>query len=1040
MDKTLETHWEPAEMADPNDVEDQTEETPASQSADDRFAALVSKSRGLRSDLTGESVAGESLVEKALNLKPIRSRFMTTVFPIILVPLLLMGLLAIAGLGLLGQQTNEAASDTDSILAEHNEAIAEELGQASDGGAGFVDGFLSTWFERVSAIDGSSVDASEVAQQISSTEFLSEQNVTDETALLGQDNVQVVFTNEAGEVLSSSHPDTTLESYASADWFTNASQGDQFRSFVNDGEHIESLEFSRQLADGNLVRVRVPLANLQTQLDRATDGQNFDLSIVDNAAGVVLGDTSTDHAEGSVFIAGDVMDATASGVDFDSLDADFSAGDERVFANVNALTTTSAEEFPFTGVDWTIQASEPLDSISVALLGFQDVAVEVNEQQRILSVGLALIMAVTVAVAFFALRRSARQISEPVEQLSVQAQAAADVGIPSIVEAARTSEELPELDEFTVDSNDELTILAASLNTMQGAAVDLAAGQAQLRRQNVSRTFVSLGRRNQNLLNRQLEFIEELESQERDPDALENLFRLDHLATRMRRNAENLLVLAGEQTPRRWGKPIAVRDVLRAAASEIADYRRVRLGDIDPATVSGNLATDLSHLFAELLENAGSFSPPTTPIEVFGQHAESHYRLAIVDQGIGMDDDSLAEINERLANPVDFADAPSAYLGLFVVSRLAQEMGVTVRLSNADPTGEGHRRGTIAFIDLPNALLSADAATEQSDQKSSEAVSRRTDAVDAAPGTGVGIEETAKTIEAAPPVSAPEPVLAEAPPASEPVGTTSAGFPKRSKGATNVKTEPDKFVSDTPANAEETPAPAAEAPATPVAEATTSAGFPKRSKGATSIQSVPDKFVSDTPVNAEGQKPIERDAKTSAIALVNAAKAKAKRVAAEEAAATTAGTAVAGAAVAGAAVAGAAVVPDAAVVTNAAVVADAAVVANAAVVAPAAAVPDAAVVANAAVVADVPTTAAGFPKRGESKSNSSIPAPIATREAAPPRSRDADAVKNSLMSYRSAVARGRGEGQGGNTPSETAAPATVGAADQDNDDARPGSA
>ena len=319
------------------------------------------------------------------------------------------------------------------------------------------------------------------------------------------------------------------------------------------------------------------------------------------------------------------------------MDIDFRSDEDtgRVSATSVALLTVGPERFPFTDVDWVIVSSEPFDSITTSLLSFSGVAEDVNEQQRVLSFGIAIIVILAAIAAFFALRYAARQISKPVEQLSDQAQRAADVGIPAVVEAARTSDELPELDEFSVDSDDELSILAASLNTMQGAAVELAAGQAQLRRQNVSRTFVSLGRRNQNLLNRQLEFIEELEQQERDADALENLFRLDHLATRMRRNAENLLVLAGEQTPRRWGKPIAVRDVLRAAASEIADYRRVRLGDVDDATVSGNLATDLSHLFAELLENAGSFSPPTTPIEVFGQQTDTHYRLAIVDQGIG---------------------------------------------------------------------------------------------------------------------------------------------------------------------------------------------------------------------------------------------------------------------------------------------------------------------------------------------------------------------------------------------------------------------
>ena len=1051
-------------MANPNDVQQDEAATPMS--ADDRFAALVNQSRGLRSEVTGESVLGESLIDQAVKLKSIRRRFLTNVLPIMIIPILLLGFLAVLGLGVLGQRTNDAVDTTDDILIEHNANLAETMGSASDTGAGAIDEFLFRWFERVDGIEDASEDATLVARRLQTA-----------INILPQTNVQVVFTTANGDLLSHSTPDTALDSYADAEWLTLARENDQFRSFVDDGEHVQSFEFARSLSDGNILRVRVPFVNIQNQLDRVTNGEDFDLVLIDSGAGVLLGDTATNHNPATLFIP--VTDELLDGA-MEDTSANFEAMDDGFFDSTEGVTSTSSvlqnanpQSFPFIGVDWDIQSTQALDSISTSLLSFRDVAEDVNEQQRVLSMGIGIIVVISVVLAFFALRFAARQISKPVEQLSLQAQTAADVGIPAVVEAARTSDELPELDEFKVDSDDEMAILAASLNTMQNAAVDLAAGQAQLRRQNVSRTFVSLGRRNQNLLNRQLEFIEELEQQERDADALENLFRLDHLATRMRRNAENLLVLAGEQTPRRWGKPIAVRDVLRAAASEIADYRRVRLGDIDPATVSGNLATDLSHLFAELLENAGSFSPPTTPIEVFGQQTDTHYRLAIVDQGIGMDDESLAQVNERLENPVDFADAPSAYLGLFVVGRLSQEMGVTVRLASADPTGEGHRRGTIAFIDLPNALLSQDvASTLQTDEKASEAVARRTDQVDAtqaetstgaavfaedAPGqpapasdaptapaeapvpvaesapetTSAGFPKRSKgTSEAAPtpaaeaPAPAPAAQAAPTPAAEAAPATTTAGFPKRSKGATEVKTTPDKFVSDTPAVAEAAPAaqaapaPAAEAPA-PAAEAapaTTTAGFPKRSKGATEVKTTPDKFVSSTPAIA-GQVPAEanakpqlkRDPNTSAVALVNAAKAEAKAKAAAE-------TAAGGAAAAGIAAAAPAPAPE----------------------------PTVAPAPEAAPAPTGPTTSAGFPKRGGSTTSSSIPQPTVDRQMEPAPTRDADHVKNSLMAYRAAVARGRSQGEEAEMPAAVAA--TVGSAtptgemqDQDNN-ARPGSA
>ncbi len=1009
-------------MANPNDAQQDGAGAPTS--ADDRFAALVNQSRGLRSDVTGESVAGESLLDKAVKLKPIRRRFMTNVLPIMLIPLVLLGFLAVAGLGVLGSRTNEAVDTTDDILAEHNSVISTTMGVASDGAVASLNRFMFDWFDRVDGIETAELDAGALATEL--------ENATTPNIARAQENVQVVLTSVNGELLSHSHPNPERnDDFSTAEWVERARIADQFRSFVDDGEHVPSFEFSRSLDDGNIVRVRVPFENVQDHLDRSVLGEDFDLVLIDNAANVLLGDTSTNHEPSSLFRNFSNLEVLAqddammdSAVNFDAMSDGFVDNEERVTSTSSVLQNIDARAFPFPGISWDIQATEPLDSISRSLLSFRDVAEDVNEQQRVLSYGIGLIMVVSVIAAFFALRYAARQITRPVEQLSVQAQTAADVGIPAVVEAARTSDELPELDEFAVDSNDELAILAASLNTMQGAAVDLAAGQAQLRRQNVSRTFVSLGRRNQNLLNRQLEFIEELEQQERDADALENLFRLDHLATRMRRNAENLLVLAGEQTPRRWGKPIAVRDVLRAAASEIADYRRVRLGDIDEATVSGNLATDLSHLFAELLENAGSFSPPTTPIEVFGQQTDTHYRLAIVDQGIGMDDESLAQVNERLENPVDFADAPSAYLGLFVVGRLSQEMGVTVRLSSADPTGEGLRRGTIAFIDLPNALLSQDVASVvQTDEKASEAVARRTDEFDAAqsesstgatvfaaPGTAAPAPETTLPETVEPAVVAPAPV-AEAAQVEAPE-TTSAGFPKRAKGSTTVKTIPDTFVSATPVDA--TPAaeaaPVAEAQTAGLApatdEAVTPAGFPKRAKGATSVKTEPDKFVSDTPaiagdVDAErgptAKAPRKRDPNISAVALVNKAKQQARATAAAETAA----------------VAAAEITPD----------------------------------STAPAAPTGATTAAGFPKRGESTTTSSIPKPTEDRTAAPVRTRDADHVKNSLMSYRAAVQRGRNQGEEAEMPAAVVEPATVGAAhqtgemqDQDNHHARPGSA
>ncbi len=1022
-------------MASPEDTK-QSDNGSDLSGADEAFLDAMNQGKGWRPDAT------DTLISKAVRVKSIRRRFLTNVLPIMLVPLLIVGVLAIVGLGLLGQRTNEAVDATDEILVEHNLNVAEELSESADSASRAIDSFLTGWHNRVSQIENAETPVATAA------------NIA-----LGATDVQVVFVAADGSVISSTHPETTSSSYADAEWLERAPEGDLFRSFVDDDEHTPSIEFSRGLTDGNFVRVRIPFTNLHSITERIAERGGVDIAIADRTVNVVIADTFIDQDPNILY--SDAMALGDSSVDLTAMDLDFSSNDDtrRVSATSVALLNVEQVEFPFPGLDWVAVASEPFDSITTSLLSFSDASEEVNQRQRVLTLGIALIGLITAAVAFFALRFAAGQITQPVEQLSNQAQRAAAIGIPAVVEAARSTDELPELDEFAVESEDELSILAASLNTMQGAAVELAAGQAQLRRQNVSRTFVSLGRRNQNLLNRQLEFIEELEAQERDADALENLFKLDHLATRMRRNAENLLVLAGEQTPRRWGRPIAVRDVLRAAASEIADYRRVRLGEIDEGTISGNLATDLSHLFAELLENAGSFSPPTAPIEVFGQQTDTHYRLAIVDQGIGMDDEALAQVNDRLENPVDFADAPSAYLGLFVVGRLAQEMGVKVHLASADQASDGSRRGTIAYIELPNALLSQDAASgAQTDEKASEAVARRTDQVDqgekASDSSAVVFNDQASgndddsvedsdddSVEDAEPAA--EPATAETPDANE-LGIkdtdgekTDAGFPKRSKGATKVKTTPDKFVSSKPAVAEETaentaaelgikdtdgektdagfpkrskgatkvktspdkfvsskPAVAEEATQNTAADLgieetngeKTDAGFPKRSKGATSIKSSPDKFVSSKPAVAEGASDApakKRDPKMSAVALVNQAKAEARAAAAKETGASF----------------GAAVDKDEAHEAPPTI-------------------PDRA----------LPLTEAGFPKRTSNAegSNSPLPAP-STEGPAPMRERDADQVKNSLLSYRAAVQRGRSQAENAEMPEAVVATAGVGA-------------
>ncbi|MGW5424193.1 nitrate- and nitrite sensing domain-containing protein, partial [Streptomyces sp. NPDC003943] len=246
-----------------------------------------------------------------------------------------------------------------------------------------------------------------------------------------------------------------------------------------------------------------------------------------------------------------------------------------------------------------------------------------------------------------------------------------------------------------VHSRDEIGQVAAAFDDVHREAVRLAAEQALLRG-NVNAMFTNLSRRSQGLIQRQLSLISELESREADPDQLSSLFKLDHLATRMRRNGENLLVLAGEEPGRRWTRPVPLVDVLRAAASEVEQYERIELASVPATEVAGRVVNDLVHLLAELLENATSFSSPQTKVRVTG-HAlpDGRVLVEIHDTGIGLSPEDLAAINERLASPPTVDVSVSRRMGLFVVGRLSLRHGIRIQLRPSDSGG------TTALVMLP---------------------------------------------------------------------------------------------------------------------------------------------------------------------------------------------------------------------------------------------------------------------------------------------------------------------------------------------------
>ncbi|HET8788260.1 MAG TPA: ATP-binding protein, partial [Actinomycetes bacterium] len=223
------------------------------------------------------------------------------------------------------------------------------------------------------------------------------------------------------------------------------------------------------------------------------------------------------------------------------------------------------------------------------------------------------------------------------------------------------------------------------------------------RRRFTSDLLVNLARRNQSLLYRQLGLINQLEDQAEDPDALADLFRLDHLATRIRRNAESLLVLSGEEPPRTWGRPVALVDVVRAAIAETEDLDRVVFAVDERLAVFGNAVADLTHLVAELVENAVHFSPPEASVILrtrpYLQTPGAHV-LTVEDWGVGMRADDMAAANDLLATPQDVDLSVSQRLGLHVVARLAQRHGIEVSLTPTPGCG------VTAAVVLPPSLFS----------------------------------------------------------------------------------------------------------------------------------------------------------------------------------------------------------------------------------------------------------------------------------------------------------------------------------------------
>jgi signal transduction histidine kinase len=395
------------------------------------------------------------------------------------------------------------------------------------------------------------------------------------------------------------------------------------------------------------------------------------------------------------------------------------------------------------------------------------------------TIGLMAILIAAIVMAWFS-----RRLARDVATMEAAARRFADQQLPQLVERLRRGDQADLESELPAPPGAKITEIgraAAALASVERTAVTAAITETSLRT-GVSQVFVSLARRSQSLLQRQLRLLDDLERKAADPGALADLFPLDHLTTRMRRHAEGLIILSGAVPGRAWSNPVPVIDVIRGAIAEVEDYKRIAVVTNAEDMVAGSAVADMIHLLAELIENAALFSPSGARVEVRAEPVGNGFAFEIEDRGLGIKPEELDAINRQLSSPTDFDLANADQLGLFVVSRLAARHGLRVFL-RPSPYG-----GTTAIVVLPQSMITSEAEAPPVAQPADRATgARRADdlrlsltgrqlprAMPVASGAG--------ELAAGPDTSPGQPVLPARQPASSDAGTH-RGLPRRVRQA-----------------------------------------------------------------------------------------------------------------------------------------------------------------------------------------------------------------------------------------------------------------
>jgi signal transduction histidine kinase len=371
---------------------------------------------------------------------------------------------------------------------------------------------------------------------------------------------------------------------------------------------------------------------------------------------------------------------------------------------------------PVSVQDWTAATQPALAELRQTIQSAGDRLVE---RAKPLATGAIVRLVLAGGLGLFAVIASiivsittARALVSQLDKLRQAALELAERRLPSVVERLGRGEDVDVAAEAPplAFGRDAIGQVSRAFNAVQETAISSAVEQAELRR-GIRDVLLSLARRTQTLVHRQLTLLDRMERREIDTAELEDLFRLDHLATRMRRNAENLIVLSGSTPARGWRRSVPMMDVVRAAVAEIEDYTRVTVLPMGSIALAGRAVGDLTHLLAELIENAVSFSPPPAVVQVSAHFTARGYAIEIEDRGLGIAEERLEAINARISDPPEFNLSRSVQLGLYVVGRLAQRYGVRVTLKNSA------YGGTTAVVLIPGDLLIEGADVESGESE-----------------------------------------------------------------------------------------------------------------------------------------------------------------------------------------------------------------------------------------------------------------------------------------------------------------------------------